>query len=143
MNLMHCRARVRNGSNLIGIKLLPPIQRCRDIHRHHDLAQEFSVVGSCLCELLCKGEVVLAEEKLIAVLAVGLVAVRFIPAVHRVSHTVDGGHPSVGTQVFDLNQFSVPPLGRHCARYQLVVYILAEFIIGVIVAFWVVLHRII
>ena len=46
VDLMHGRGGVCDGRHLIGIVLLPPVERCRDITADEDLADILPVIGA-------------------------------------------------------------------------------------------------
>ena len=87
MNFVHRRGGIGNRTYLVGIKFLPPIKGCGNVHRNEDLAKEFAVVAARVRKALCKIQVVWTKH-VAPVAVVGAIHTR--PAVHRVARAANG-----------------------------------------------------
>ena len=56
VNLVHGGATVGHCADLVGIRLLPPVKRCGDIHGHEYLSDKLSVIRACFTQLCRKCE---------------------------------------------------------------------------------------
>ena len=111
VNLVHRRAAISNRTDLVSIKLLPPVQRCCDVQRHCDEAKELAVIGTGVCERLHKFKVGFSNTMTATIARVCVlvasrrcttqIAVALLPTIHWVSHPANGSLPAVGFDVFN------------------------------------------
>ena len=115
VDLMHRACGVCDGCYLVGVEFLPPIQRCRDVHRYEDLTQKFAVITACGGEAACKREIVFPQREA----AVGIKdTIRLCPAVHRIPRAADGVFKIHHRNSFNLDHRKLP------FSYKLKIYII-------------------
>jgi hypothetical protein len=116
MDLVHGRAGVSHSADLVGVELLPPVQRSSQIHRNSNHPKILTVVRTGIGEVLKELMILLADEKLelrslqsLSVLDVSPVGVTEMPGVHGVPSTTDGSVEAVNVYVFNLNHDDSQP----------------------------------
>ena len=120
-NLMHRRARVRNRTNLISIKLLPPVQRSSDVEIDGNHPHELTMIGTgisqsvhqiCIIRTNPKFTIIrVRSQNMILPLSwsdISPIRITLLPRVLRVSHTTNGVLPAYNLGVFSFQHF-LPP----------------------------------
>ena len=112
----HRRAGISHRTNLVGIKIFPPIQRSRDvqIHRNHSpiprILKSHHQIVVCFTELpgmiICMRagiaiDTILASDTIIPTFADS--AIGFIPTAHRMPYSSDSVFPSHNLYIFNFN----------------------------------------
>ena len=129
VDLVHGGAGVGDRTNLIGVELLPPIERGSDVHIHRDHPAELAVHGAGLGQAQHKVEVVGADNKIIFKVRLGsmarLLRIRAVftmrrtmretgpavalgPAVHRIPHSADSGFQAHNLGILNQNHAFSP-----------------------------------